>query len=82
MDSMVTGLSIAFVYYFYKADTLKKMVLAGALAGLTGISKVTGIVVFLFIGMNFLIVMFLELRKATGRTFQQECTQLYSRRAF
>lgn len=64
MDSMVTGLSIAFVYYFYKADTLKRMVLAGVLAGLAGISKVTGIVVFLFICMNFLIVTLLELRKA------------------
>jgi len=64
MDSMVTGLCIAFVYYFYKADTFKKMVLTGVLAGLTGLSKVTGIVVFLFIWMNFLIVMLLELRKA------------------
>jgi hypothetical protein len=64
MDSMVTGLSIAFVYYFYKANTLNKMVFAGILAGLTGLSKVTGIVVFLFIGMNFLIVLLLELRKA------------------
>ncbi len=64
MDSMVTGLSIAFVYYFHKADTPKKMVLSGVLAGLTGISKVTGIVVFLFIGLNFLIAALLELRKA------------------
>lgn len=64
MDSMVAGLSIAFVYYFYKADTFKWIVLAGVLAGLAGISKVTGIVVFLFIGMNFLIVTFLELHKA------------------
>ncbi len=64
MDSMVTGLSIAFVYYFYKADTFKRMVLAGVIAGLAGISKVTGIVVFLFICMNFLIVTLLELRKA------------------
>jgi 4-amino-4-deoxy-L-arabinose transferase-like glycosyltransferase len=61
MDPVVTGLSIAFVYYFYKADTFKRMAFAGLLAGLAGISKVTGIVVFLFIGMNFLIVTFLEL---------------------
>lgn len=62
MDSMVTGLSIAFVYYFYKADTFKRMVLAGVFAGLAAISKLTGLIVFIFIAVYFGMVLALHLR--------------------
>lgn len=61
MDSMVTGLSIAFVYYFYKANTLRRIVLAGVLAGLAALSKLTGLIVFVFIAVYFAIALLLRL---------------------
>jgi len=66
MDSMVTGLSIAFVYYFHRAvksNSNKKVVAVGVLAGLTALSKLSGLVVFPFIAMYFVLRLMMPLIK-------------------
>jgi len=71
MDSMVTGLSIAFVYYFHqtvKSNSSKGVVLVGVLAGLTALSKFTGLVVFPFIVMYFVLSLMMPLMR--GLHFQ------------
>ena len=64
MDSMVTGLSIAFVYYFHRAvksNSSKGVVAVGVLAGLTALSKLSGLVVFPFIAVYFILSLILPL---------------------
>jgi len=69
MDSMVTGLSIAFVYHFHhavKSNSNKRAVAVGVLAGLTALSKFTGLVVFPFIVMYFVLSLMMPLGRGLG----------------
>ncbi|MDI6860284.1 MAG: glycosyltransferase family 39 protein [Methanocellales archaeon] len=67
MEALVAGLLIAFVYYFYmsiKNDDPKYLIIAGVLAGLAGLSKHTGLIVFPFMGLFFVVDIFR--RKKSG----------------
>ncbi len=56
-DAVVTGLLTAFVYYFYKATSSEKCeVKAGVTAGLSSLSKLTGVIVFPIIAIYFLVI--------------------------
>ena len=57
-DAIVTGMFTAFIYYFYKAIKHGNKIKAGVVAGLTAISKLTGIIVFPIVGLYFIACIF------------------------
>jgi 4-amino-4-deoxy-L-arabinose transferase-like glycosyltransferase len=55
-DGIITGFLTAFIYYFYKAMTSEKGELkAGIIAGLTSLSKLTGVIVFPIIAFYYIL---------------------------